>query len=265
MRRTYAGQGQLSAQNLTLAYDKSPVCQNLSVDVPHDRFTAIIGANGSGKSTLLKALARTLRPVSGEVLLDSAPISRFSAKEFARLVALLPQNPVTPDSIRVLDLVARGRYPYHSLLRQWAADDEPTIESVIKLTGIGGLLEDTVSELSGGQRQRVWIAMVLAQNTPTLLLDEPTTFLDIGYQYELLELLSRLQGDGRTVVAVLHDLNQAARFADHLIVMCSGCIAAEGPPRQILTAELVEEVFSLQSQIAQDPQTGSPMVVPLAR
>lgn len=260
-----SGRGRLAARNLCLAYDKVPVCQDVSLDIPGDEFTVIIGPNGCGKSTLLKALARSLRPVSGQVLLDDAPILSYAAKQVARRVALLPQHVVTPEGIRVYDLVGRGRYPYHSLLRQSSPNDNEAIDSAIELTGIGDLLERPVAELSGGQRQRVWVAMTLAQQTPTLLLDEPTTSLDIAYQYEMLELFAQLQHDGRTIVAVLHDLNQAARFADHLIVMRDGAIVSRGRPSDMLTEELVEDVFALKSQIVPDPQTGSPMVIPHTR
>lgn len=264
MKQTTVHRGELSARHLSLAYDKTPVCENVSIDLPRNTFTVIIGPNGCGKSTLLKALARTLRPVSGDVLLDSAAITSYPAKEVARRVALLPQNPVIPDAIRVHDLVARGRYPYHSLLRQSSPHDSAAIESAIGLTGIDALLDRPVSELSGGQRQRVWVAMVLAQRTPTLLLDEPTTSLDIAYQYEMLELFAKLQRGGKTVVTVLHDLNQAARFADHLVVMRSGRIIAEGSPHDTLTEDLVKDVFDLTAEIAPDPQTGTPMVIPAA-
>lgn len=260
-----SGCGRLAARHLSLAYDKVPVCRDVSLDIPGDEFTVIIGPNGCGKSTLLKALARSLRPVAGQVLLDDAPILSYGAKEVARRVALLPQHVVTPEGIRVYDLVGRGRYPYHSLLRQSSPDDGAAIDSAIELTGIGDLLDRPVTELSGGQRQRVWVAMTLAQQTPTLLLDEPTTSLDIAYQYEMLELFAQLQRDGRTIVAVLHDLNQAARFADHLIVMRDGAIVSQGRPRDMLTEDLVEDVFALKSQIVPDPQSGSPMVIPLTR
>src|SRR5699024_10560875 len=259
------GCGRLAARHLSLAYDKVPVCQNVSLDIPADAFTVIIGPNGCGKSTLLQALARSLRPVSGRVLLDDAPILSYVGRRVARRVALCPQRVVRPEGSGVYDLVGRGRYPYHSLLRHASPEDGAAIDSAIELTGIGDLLERPVTELSGGQRQRVWVAMTLAQQTPTLLLDEPTTSLDIAYQYEMLELFAQLQRDGRTIVAVLHDLNQAARFADHLIVMRDGAIVSQGRPRDMLTEDLVEDVFALKSQIVPDPQSGSPMVIPLTR
>jgi iron complex transport system ATP-binding protein len=253
----------LEARDLTLCYDDRVVCHELSLQIPDDRFTAIIGPNGCGKSTLLKALARTLRPSSGQVLLDDRPIGARGSREVARRVALLPQNPVVPDAIRVRDLVARGRYPYHSLWRQWSPGDRAAIDEAVELTGVGDLLERPVAELSGGQRQRVWVAMVLAQQTRTLLLDEPTTFLDIAHQFDLLELFARLQRDGRTVVAVLHDLGQAARFADHLVRMKDGAVVAEGEPEEVLTPDLLADVFGLRSVVVPDPLTRTPMVVPV--
>lgn len=255
----------LAARDLTLAYDDRVVCDDLSVDIPNGEFTAIIGPNGCGKSTLLKSLARILTPKHGQVFLDGRPIRSYGSKQVARRVALLPQSPVAPDAIRVGDLVGRGRYPHHSLWRQWTPDDQDAIDTALALTGTAELSQRHVTELSGGQRQRVWVAMVLAQQAPTLLLDEPTTFLDIAHQYELLELCATLQRDGRTVVAVLHDLNQAARFAGHLIMMKEGRVVAEGSPGEILTAELVEDVFGLKCEIMPDPQSRTPMMVPLAR
>lgn len=262
--RTGAG-ACLAARDLSLAYDERVVCQNLSVTIPDNAFTAVVGPNGCGKSTLLKALARTMSPTGGQVLLDGHPIGSYASKEVARRVALLPQSPVVPDAVRVRDLVGRGRFPYHSMLRQWHPDDREAIATAVATTGVEDLMERPVAELSGGQRQRVWVAMVLAQQTPTLLLDEPTTFLDIAHQYEMLELCARLHREGRTVVAVLHDLNQATRFAGHLIVMKAGQIIAQGPPSEIVTAELVQDAFGLPCEITPDPQSGTPMVVPLRR
>lgn len=255
---------QLTTRELCLAYDRRTVCHDVTVGIPEGGFTAVIGPNGCGKSTLLKALVRILRPVSGEVLLDGEPIRSYPGKRLARKLALLPQRPVAPESIRVADLVGRGRYPYHSLLRQWSPSDQEAVDEAIVRTGIGELVDRPVAELSGGQQQRVWVAMVLAQQTSTLLLDEPTTFLDIAHQYELLELFGRLRRDGRTVVTVLHDLNQAARFADHLVLMRDGRIVTQGTPERVLTPEQVRDTFDLRAQVVADPETGSPMVVPCA-
>jgi iron complex transport system ATP-binding protein len=255
----------LRASNLTLGYDKRVISTGLSFTVPDGEFTAIIGPNGCGKSTLLRALSRTLRPASGTVSLDGRPFDSYRPKELARRLALLPQDPLAPDTVKVRDLVARGRHPYHSLLRQWLPGDSEIIDRAMASTGVSNLADQFVSELSGGQRQRVWLAMVLSQDTEYVLLDEPTSFLDIAHQVELLHLCQDIQASGRTVVAVLHDLNQAARYASRLVVMNEGRIIAEGAPEDILTTALVREVFSIECEIVRDAQSGSPMVVPLAR
>ncbi|MER5646501.1 ABC transporter ATP-binding protein [Streptosporangium sp. NPDC002524] len=255
----------LAAREVTLSYGGAPVVRDVSLDIPHGGLTMIIGPNGCGKSTLLKALARTLRPDSGTVLLHGRDLRSYRGREAARHVAFLPQNPIAPEGISVRGLVRRGRYPHHTLLRQWSPEDDVSIGLALERTGLRDLAEARVSELSGGQRQRAWIAMVLAQETGTLLLDEPTTFLDIAHQYELLELCHELHRDGRTVVAVLHDLNQAARFASHLVVMKDGRVVAQGPPPEVLTSRLVEDVFGLACDVVPDPRTLTPMVVPHAR
>nr|WP_269779482.1 ABC transporter ATP-binding protein [Propioniciclava soli] len=239
------------------------VCEDLSVAIPDGSFTAIIGPNGCGKSTLLRALARVLRPSLGKVLLDGTAIHTQPSKEVARRIGLLPQTSLAPDGIRVADLVARGRSPYQSLFHQWRASDEAAVRAALDVTRVGDLSGRLVDELSGGQRQRVWIAMLLAQETPIMLLDEPTSFLDIAHQYDLLELLRSFNDDGKTVVTVLHDLNQAARYASHLIVMHDGQVVCSGPPADIVTAELVESVFGLRALVVPDPVTTTPSVVPL--
>lgn len=253
----------LAAREATIGYDDHVVAEELSVEIPADSFTAIIGPNACGKSTLLRALARVLRPRSGSIVLDGADIRSRPAKEVARRLGLLPQSSIAPDGIRVADLVARGRFPHQRLIRQWSRDDEAAVREAMAATRTTELSGRLVDELSGGQRQRVWVAMLLAQQTGLLLLDEPTTFLDIAHQYDLLGLFRRLHRDGRTIVAVLHDLNQAARYADHLIVMRDGAVVATGRPHQVLTAELVSEVFGLECLVVPDPVTGSPAVVPL--
>jgi iron complex transport system ATP-binding protein len=256
----------LEAQGITLAYDQRTVVSDLDLAVPDGSFTVVVGPNACGKSTLLRGLARMIRPAAGRVLLDGAPIASYGAKEAARRLALLPQSPVAPDGITVLDLVARGRYPHQSLLRQWSRADEEAVSRAMAATGVIELAERVVGELSGGQRQRVWIAMVLAQDTPLLLLDEPTTFLDIAYQLEVLDLLADLHaGGGKTLVAVLHDLNQACRYATHLVAMRDGAVVAAGPPSEIVDAALIREVFGLLGEVVPDPQTGTPMVVPAGR
>jgi iron complex transport system ATP-binding protein len=255
----------LSGQALTLAYDRRTIAEGLSVAVPDASFTVIVGPNACGKSTLLRALSRTLKPVAGTVLLDGQDIGRLPAKQVARTLGLLPQTSVAPDGITVADLVARGRYPHQGLLRQWSREDERVVAESMAATGVAELAERAVDELSGGQRQRVWIAMALAQQTPLLLLDEPTTYLDITHQIEVLDLCARLHEEGRTVVAVLHDLNHAARYATHLIAMRDGRVVAEGAPADVVSEALVEEVFRLRCRVIDDPETGTPLVVPSAR
>ncbi|MER5770363.1 ABC transporter ATP-binding protein [Streptomyces sp. NPDC001985] len=256
----------LHGEGLTLAYDERVVVDGLDVAVPDGSFTVIIGPNACGKSTLLKALSRMIRPRAGAVHLDAAPISSYSAKEVARLLGLLPQTSTAPGGITVGDLVARGRYPHQRMLRQWSTADEDAVVGAMEMTGVLELADRFVEELSGGQRQRVWLAMVLAQQTGILLLDEPTTFLDLAHQIEVLDLCWDLHRTrGHTLVLVLHDLNQACRYATHLIVMKDGRIAAQGDPAEIVTAELVREVFGLSCRIIPDPEVGTPLVVPSAR
>lgn len=247
----------------TIGYDGRTVSTRLSVDIPDGSFTAIIGPNACGMSTLLRALARILTPSEGQVLLDGRSIAGYRTREVARRLGLLPQSSLSPDGIRVADLVARGRAPHQSLLQQWRPSDEEAVAQAMALTRTSDLSPRLVDELSGGQRQRVWVAMLLAQETPIMLLDEPTTFLDIAHQYELLELLRDLHGHGRTIVAVLHDLNQAARYADHLVVMADGKVVTTGAPADVVTAPLIREVFGLPCIVVADPVTGTPTVVAL--
>jgi len=255
----------LSADAVTLRYGERTISQGLSLVIPDGSFTVIVGPNACGKSTLLRALSRLLVPAAGQVILDGRHISQFPAKEVARRLGLLPQSAVAPEGITVADLVARGRYPHQSFLRQWTDADEQAVAEAMQATDVAVLSDRLLDELSGGQRQRVWIAMVLAQQTPILLLDEPTTFLDIAHQIELMELLADLNDAGRTVVAVLHDLNQACRYASHLIAMRDGRIAAQGAPGAIFTEQLVQEVFGLPAVIIADPVSGTPLVVPRGR
>lgn len=256
----------LVADGVRVAYDDRTVIADLDLEVPADSFTVIIGPNACGKSTLLRALARLLTPTSGQIVLDGKQISSFGSKEVARRLGLLPQTSIAPDGITVVDLVSRGRYPHQGLLRQWSATDEQAIVAAMDATGVTDLAERSLDELSGGQRQRVWVAMALAQQTPLLLLDEPTTYLDISHQIELLELFARLRVEGgRTLVAVLHDLNQAARYATHLVVMKDGAIVAQGAPAEIVTADLVERVFGLRCRIIDDPESHTPLVIPKLR
>jgi iron-siderophore transport system ATP-binding protein len=256
----------LQASGLTLAYDQRVVCEGLDVEISDGSFTVIVGPNACGKSTLLRAIARLLRPRAGTVILDGRPIGATSSKEVARRLGLLPQSPVAPDAITVADLVARGRYPHQGILRQWSPADERAVVEAMRSTGVDDLAARAVDELSGGQRQRVWLAMVLAQETPIVLLDEPTTFLDIAHQIEVLDLCAELHEErGHTLVAVLHDLNHACRYATHLIAMSEGQIVARGDPAQIVDAQLVERVFGLRCRVIEDPETGTPLIVPAGR
>ncbi|TDE41873.1 ABC transporter ATP-binding protein [Nonomuraea mesophila] len=256
----------LSARDLTLGYDQRPISEHLSLDIPDGALTVIVGPNACGKSTLLRALSRLLKPAAGQVVLDGRDIHSYPAKEVARRLGLLPQSSIAPEGITVADLVARGRHPHQKLIRQWSARDEAAVAGAMAATGVTDLSGRPVDTLSGGQRQRVWVAMVLAQETSIVLLDEPTTFLDIAHQIELLELCLRLNREQRnTMVAVLHDLNQACRYADHIIAMKAGAVVAQGDPRQIVTAELIEDVFGLPCRIIDDPETHTPLVIPRSR
>ncbi|MHA7284043.1 ABC transporter ATP-binding protein [Arthrobacter sp. TMS2-4] len=256
----------LSAEALTLAYDDRTVVEGLGVSLPAGKVTVIVGANACGKSTLLRGLARLLKPAAGTVLLNGSDISTQSTKAVARVLGLLPQTPVAPDGIRVADLVGRGRYPHQGWFRQWTPDDDDAVAEALAATDTLALADRSVDELSGGQRQRVWIAMALAQRTGILLLDEPTTFLDIAHQIEVLDLITDLnRRSGTTVVMVLHDLNLAARYADHLIAMRDGRIAAEGAPSDVVTEETVSGVFNLDCRVVTDPVSQTPMVVPIGR
>jgi iron complex transport system ATP-binding protein len=256
----------LAAEHVVLGYGERTVVQDLTVQVPPGQITVIVGANACGKSTLLRALARLLRPAAGTVLLDGRDLHQLPTREVARRLGILPQNPVSPEGITVVDLVARGRYPHQGWFRRWTAQDEAALVRAMVATSTMELADRHVDELSGGQRQRVWIAMALAQETEVLLLDEPTTYLDLAHQLDVLDLLATLNRDeGRTIVAVLHDLNQAFRYADHVVAMRAGSLVAAGPPAELATPDLIEEVFGLRSRIIDDPVTGSPLVVPIGR
>jgi iron complex transport system ATP-binding protein len=256
----------LHGEKLRLGYGNHVVADGLTVAIPDGKFTAIIGPNGCGKSTLLRTLSRLMKPMHGQVWLDGNEIHRFATKEVARRVGLLAQNSTAPGDISVAELVARGRYPHQPMFSRWREEDSLAVERALKATNIEDLADQPVDTLSGGQRQRAWIAMVLAQETSILLLDEPTTWLDISHQIDLLELLRDLnQKQGYTLAAVLHDLNQACRYATHLIALRDGKIIAEGAPTEIVTPELIEAIYGLRCMIIEDPVALTPLVVPLGR
>ncbi|MFF5110171.1 ABC transporter ATP-binding protein [Streptosporangium sp. NPDC000509] len=254
----------LQAVDVRLGYGDRVVVDGLDLGIEAGTVTTIIGPNGCGKSTLLRAMGRLLRPSGGEVLLDGKRIDKMPSREVARILGVLPQAPSAPEGLTVADLVARGRHPHQTWYRQWSSDDESAVGEALAMTGLLDLGERPLDELSGGQRQRAWISMALAQGTDLLLLDEPTTFLDLAHQIEVLELVRRLHGElGRTVVMVLHDLNLAARYADRLVAMRDGRIVAAGPPAEVLTETLLAEVFELDAKVIEDPVTGTPLVVPI--
>jgi iron complex transport system ATP-binding protein len=255
---------ELIAQDLSLAYQGNTIIQDLSLTIPAEKITVLVGANGCGKSTLLKGLARLLKPTSGGVYLDGKSILAGSTKSVARQLGLLPQSPISPEGLTVKDLVSQGRYPYQDWRQQWSIQDRQIVREALEMTDLVALSDRPLDTLSGGQKQRAWIAMSLAQNTKILLLDEPTTFLDLAHQMEVLDLLYRLnQQQGRTIVMVLHDLDRACRYADYLVAIKAGRVFAAGTPAEIVTTELVEAVFNLKCQIHPDPITGTPMCIPI--
>jgi len=256
----------LQASDLTLAYDKVTIVDELSLDIPTGQVSIVVGANGCGKSTLLRALSRLLKPAGGQVLLDGADIHSKPAKEVAKTLGLLPQSPTAPDGITARELISRGRYPHQGLFKRFSAEDEAAVNRAMELTGTTELADRAVDELSGGQRQRVWIAMALAQETDLLLLDEPTTFLDVAHQLEVLDVVSELnRSRGITVVIVLHDLNLAARYADYLVALRHGKIYAAGHPNEVVTEKTVKDVFGMPSRVIPDPVGGTPLVLPIGR
>lgn len=256
----------LAAERLSAGYGDRLVIEQLDLIVPPGRVTAIVGANACGKSTLLRSMSRLLAPKAGQVVLDGRAVHRMPAKQLARTLGLLPQSPIAPDGITVADLVGRGRHPHQAVFSRWSAEDERAVAEALEATDTVDLADRSVDELSGGQRQRVWIAMVLAQRTELLLLDEPTTFLDVSHQVEVLDLLTDLnRSRGTTIVMVLHDLNLAARYADHLIAMADGGIHAVGDPAEVLSEETVQAVFGLDSRVITDPVSGRPLMLPIGR
>lgn len=254
----------LAARDICLAYDDRLVVDGLSVCIPDGQVTVIVGANACGKSTLLRGLARLLKPRSGGALLDGVDIQRLPTRQVATRLGILPQQPIAPEGITVGDLVARGRHPHQRWFRQFSSEDEDVVQAALDATATADLVDRAVDELSGGQKQRVWIAMALAQGTPLMLLDEPTTYLDLAHQIEVLDLLATLnREEGRTVVIVLHDLNLACRYAHHIIAMRDGRIVAEGSPVQVITPDIVREVFDLEAEVIPDPLAGTPLVIPV--
>jgi iron complex transport system ATP-binding protein len=257
---------QLLVEQLTLGYGDRNVIEHLDLAVPPGKVTAIVGANACGKSTLLRSMSRLLAPRGGRVVLDGKEVHRTPAKQLARTLGLLPQSPIAPEGITVADLVGRGRHPHQGILSRWSTEDDVAVAAALDATETSELADRHVDELSGGQRQRVWIAMALAQQTDLLLLDEPTTFLDVSHQIEVLDLLTDLnRSRGTTIVMVLHDLNLAARYADHLIALAGGRLHAAGTPHEVLTEATVRAVFGLQNQVITDPTSGKPLMLPIGR
>ncbi|MEV8310460.1 ABC transporter ATP-binding protein [Streptomyces flavidovirens] len=262
-KQTQAQSNELATHSLDLRYGDRSVIEGLDLVLPGGAVTAIVGPNACGKSTLLRGLNRLLSPAGGSVTLDGADIHGMPARSLALRMGLLPQQPVTPEAITVEALVRLGRYPHQRLLSPWSAADQAAVEAALERTGTAALRDQPVDRLSGGQRQRAWIALALAQDTELLLLDEPTTFLDLRHQLDVLDLVAELHSEaGRTVVMVLHDLGQAARYADHLVVLKDGRLAAAGAPAAVLDAELVKSVFDVDCRVIPDPETGTPLVVP---
>ncbi|MEU7207880.1 ABC transporter ATP-binding protein [Streptomyces sp. NPDC044989] len=259
------GTSRLAARGVSVGYGARSVIDGLDVAIPPGVITTIIGPNGCGKSTLLRTLSRLLRPTSGTVVLDGEDIAALRTRDVAKKLGLLPQAPVAPEGLTVSDLVARGRHPHQSWLRQWSSDDADVVRRALAMTGVADLADRPVDSLSGGQRQRVWISMTLAQGTDLLLLDEPTTYLDLAHAVDVLDLVDDLHESGCTVVMVLHDLNLATRYSDNLVVMREGAILAQGHPREVITADLLHEAFGLRAMVIDDPVGDRPLVVPIGR
>lgn len=256
----------IETRNLTLSYQHHTIIDNLNIRLPQGKVTVLIGSNGSGKSTLLKSFARLLRPERGTVILNGMDIQTRSTGAVARELAILPQMPGAPEGITVRQLVSLGRYPWQSWMQQWSKKDEERVQHALNQTGMEPLAERPVDALSGGQRQRAWIAMTLAQDTPVVLLDEPTTFLDLAHQVEVLDLLRDLnRQEQKTIVMVLHDLNLACRYADHLIAVHNRTVFAQGVPAEILSEALVKNVFDLNCRIIEDPFFSTPLCIPFGR
>lgn len=262
MKPTHA----IQAEGITAGYDNKSILHNVSIAIPSNKISIIIGSNGCGKSTLLKTMARLINPTSGRVTVDGKPIQKIPPKQLARILGLLPQTPIVPEGITVADLVGRGRYPHQSFLKGWSKKDYEAVSEAMEIMKITEFADRHIDELSGGQRQRVWIAMALAQQTDILFLDEPTTYLDITYQVEILDLLTDLNRKyGTTIAMVLHDINLSARYADHIFALHEGKLVAEGESSKVITSTLIEDIFGLQCKVVQDPVSDSPFVVPIGR
>ena len=254
------------AEHVTAGYDNKAILHDIGVTIPSNQISIIIGANGCGKSTLLKTMARLIKPTSGQVTLDGKPIQKIPPKQLARVLGLLPQSPIVPEGITVADLVGRGRFPHHTFLKGWTKKDYEAVAEAMEIMHITEFADCHIDELSGGQRQRVWIAMALAQQTDILFLDEPTTYLDITYQVEILDMLTDLNKKyGTTIVMVLHDINLSARYADHIFALHKGKLVAEGSPSEVITSSLIKDIFGLDCMVMQDPISDSPSVVPIGR
>ncbi|MBE0338262.1 ABC transporter ATP-binding protein [Paenibacillus sp. 23TSA30-6] len=253
----------LEVKDLMINYGTDPVIQELDLQIPEGKITVLVGSNGCGKSTILRAMARLLKPAAGAVLLDGQAIAQLPSKQIAKRLSILPQGPSAPEGLTVYQLVKQGRYPHQSWLRQWSAEDEAQVQNALQATQLDAFADRTVDSLSGGQRQRAWISMTLAQGTDMILLDEPTTYLDMTHQIEILDLLFDLnEREGRTIVMVLHDLNLACRYAHHMVAVYDKRIYAQGKPEEIMTAKTVEKVFQLRCQVIPDPLYGTPMFIP---
>lgn len=256
----------IRTNTLTLGYNESIIIDNLDMQIPKGEITVFIGGNGCGKSTLLRSLARLLKPKSGSILLDGSSIQKMGTREVAKQLAILPQGPKAPEGLTVLQLVKQGRYPHQNWLKQWSKKDEEIVENALSSTNMSEFAEREVDSLSGGQRQRAWIAMILAQDTDTILLDEPTTYLDMTHQIEILDLLFDLnEKENRTIVMVLHDLNLACRYAHNIIAVQDKKIYAQGKPEEIVTCDLVKDVFQMDCQVTNDPLFGTPMCIPYGK
>ncbi|WP_217560823.1 ABC transporter ATP-binding protein [Paenibacillus sp. GbtcB18] len=256
----------IETKSLTLSYNQTDIIEDLDLEIPKGQITVLIGCNGCGKSTLLRSMARLMKPKNGAVLLNGQEIAKQSTKEVARQMAILPQGPTAPEGMTVFELVKQGRYPHQNWLKQWTREDEEAVTKALEATGMAPLAERQVDSLSGGQRQRAWIAMTLAQGTNTILLDEPTTYLDMTHQIEILDLLWELnEKENTTIVMVLHDLNLACRYAHHIVAICDKKVYAAGKPEEIVTEELVRHVFGLNCRLVRDPIFGTPTCVPFGK